>query len=339
MVGASTAAMTIAVSRAGGLGSVGAGAMSPADIEAEAAKIRAATDAPFAINLFVLERARPDGAMVEQALERLAPWYEARGLDVPPAPNDFAPDFEAQFAAALAAAPAAVSATFGAFRPEQVAALKARDILVVGTATSVAEAKVWADLGADAICAQGGEAGGHRGTFIDPREQSLIGTMALVPLAIQATGLPTIAAGGIMDGAGVAAALALGAVAAQMGTAFLLSDETVISQPWKRAIETAADDPTRVTRVFSGRYARGIENDFMRRMGPVEQQIPDYPVQNRLTQPLRAAAGRLDDAEVISLWAGQGVKLAGPGEAGALVERWWGEAQTAVAQTAARLRP
>jgi nitronate monooxygenase len=132
-----------------------------------------------------------------------------------------------------------------------------------------------------------------------------------------------------MDGRGVAAGLALGAAAVQMGTAFLLSDQTMASKPWRRSIETAKDDPTRLTRAFSGRYARGIENDFMRQMRPLEQAVPAYPVQNRLTQPLRAASTAQDDAQSISMWAGQGVKLAGPGDAGALVERWWAEAKDA----------
>ena len=148
-------------------------------------------------------------------------------------------------------------------------------------------------------------------------------------VAASAVKLPVIAAGGIMDGRGVAAVLALGAVAAQMGTAFLLADQTMVSKPWRRSIETAKDDPTRLTRAFSGRYARGIENDFMRQMRPVEQAVPAYPVQNRLTQPLRAAAAARDDPQVLSLWAGQAVKLAGPGDAGDLVEQWWSQAKDA----------
>ena len=152
----------------------------------------------------------------------------------------------------------------------------------------------------------------------------------------QATGLPVIAAGGIMDGRGVAAALALGAVAAQMGTAFLLSDQSAVSTPWRRAIETAPDDPTRLTRAFSGRYARGIENDFMRQLRPVEREVPAYPVQNRLTQALRAGSAKLDDPEAISLWAGQAVGLAEAGDAAVLVRRWWDEARAVARQLAAR---
>jgi nitronate monooxygenase len=334
MLGASTPAMALAVSRAGGLGSL-AGPTSPADIEAEIETLKAA-GRPFQVNLLMTEPARPDGAVVEAALARLAPWYESRGLEPPAAPNEFGPDFEAQLAAVIRAAPPAASFTFSILTAEQVAALHARDILVIGTATTVAEARAWVEVGADAVCAQGMEAGGHRGSFLAPVEESLVGTMALVPLVRRAVEVPVIAAGGIMDGRGVAAALALGAAAAQMGTALLLSDETMVSPPWRRAIETAGDDATRLTRAFSGRHARGIENDFMRQMRPMEAEIPAYPVQNRLTLRLRAAAAAAGDAEAISLWAGQAVKLAGPGEAGALVQRWWDEAKTVAAAVAER---
>jgi nitronate monooxygenase len=181
------------------------------------------------------------------------------------------------------------------------------------------------------------EAGGHRGSFLRPVEESLVGTMALVPVIKAAVDLPVIAAGGIMDGRGVAAGLALGAAAIQMGTAFLLADEaSAVSPPWRRALESVGDDATRLTRAFSGRYARGIENDFMRRLRPVEDEIPAYPIQNRLTQPLRAAAAKAGDADAINLWAGQAVKLIQPGEAGELVRRWWAEARTTAAAVAAR---
>jgi nitronate monooxygenase len=337
MLGASTPAAAAAVSRAGGLGSLAAAGFTPGEIAAEVAGLKA-LGAPFAVNLLMTEPARPEAAEVEAALARLAPWYEARDLAVPAAPNDFAPDFEAQLAAVIAAAPPAASFTFSILRAEQVRALQARDTLVIGTATTVAEARAWVEVGADAICAQGAEAGGHRGSFLAPLEESLVGTMALVPLVRQAVDVPVIAAGGIMDGRGVAAALALGAAAAQMGTAFLLADAMAVSPPWRRELEAVGDDATRLTRAFSGRYARGIDNDFMRRMRPVEAEIPAYPVQNRLTQPLRAAATKAGDSQAISLWAGQAVKLAQPGEPGALVERWWAEARATADGLAERVR-
>ena len=329
MVGASGSQMVLAVSRVGGLGSLAAGGLTPDALEAAVADLRAATDRPFAVNLLMSEPARPSAAEIEQAQAVLKPWYDTLGLEVPAAPNDFAPDYARQFEALVRVAPPAASFTFSVLTADQVAALQARNVTVIGTATTVAEAKAWEAVGADAICAQGSEAGGHRGSFLAPLEDSLIGTLALVATIRRAVDLPVIAAGGVMDGRGVAAVLALGAAAAQMGTAFLLSDQTTASAPWRRSIETAKDDPTRLTRAITGRYARGIENEFTRRMRPVEQSVPAYPVQNRLTQPLRAAAAAQDDPQIISLWAGQAVKLAGPGDAGALVEQWWAEAKDA----------
>jgi nitronate monooxygenase len=329
MVGASSPVMALAVSQAGGLGALAAGALSPDAIEAQARDFRAATGAPFQINLFVNKPAHPSGEELAAAIRRLAPWYAELGEAPPDLPNDFAPDFEAQLAAVVRAAPPAASFTFDRLRPDQVEALHAANVLVIGTATTVAEARAWAEVGADAICAQGFEAGGHRGHFLGETEASLVGTMALVPAIAAAVDLPVIAAGGIMDGRGVAAALALGAAAVQMGTAFLLTDETAISAPWREAIEQAPDDATRLTRALTGRHARGIENRFMRQMRPVEGEVPAYPVQNRLTQPLRAAAAAAGESDMLSLWAGQGVRLARPGRAGDLVRQMWEEAKTA----------
>jgi nitronate monooxygenase len=337
MVGASTEAMAAAVSQAGGMGSLGFGATAPADIGPAVEALRGQTTAPFGANLFVLPPARPDAATVDAALVRLAPWYAALGEEPPAAPNDFAPDFEAQLAALTAAAPPVASFTFGILTRAQVDALHAVGTYVVGTATTAAEARAWAAVGADGISAQGAEAGGHRGHFLADTQASLVGTMALVATIRAAVDLPVIAAGGIMDGRGVAAALALGASAAQKGTAFLLADQTAANAPWRGAIEAVGDDPTRLTRAFTGRHARGIENRFMRDLRAVEDEVPAYPVQNRLTQPLRAAAAKAGDPEMLSLWAGQGVRLARPGDAGDMVRAWWEEARVASRALATRL--
>jgi nitronate monooxygenase len=160
--------------------------------------------------------------------------------------------------------------------------------------------------------------------------------MALVGGVRAATDQPVIAAGGIMDGHGVAAALALGAAAAQMGTAFLLADEAAISAPWRDALQSAGDDPTRLTRALTGRHARGIETRFMRELRPVEADVPSYPVQNRLTQPMRAAAAQAGHADLLSLWAGQGVKAARAGQSGDLVTQWWEEAKAAARAAVSR---
>ncbi|HEX7760869.1 MAG TPA: nitronate monooxygenase [Caulobacteraceae bacterium] len=336
MVGASSLAMAQAVARAGGVGFLAGGAMTGSDIEAEAKAFRAVGPAPFGVNLFINNPVSPAASVVDAAIDRLRPWYEAIGAPPPAPPNTFAPDFEDQFAGLLHAAPPLASFTFACLPAEKVAALKAAGCLVVGTATTVEEAKAWAAVGADAISAQGSEAGGHRGHFLAETSASLVGTMALVGDIRRALDLPVLAAGGIMDGRGVAAALALGAAAAQMGTAFLLADEAVTNKPWRRAIETAPEDPTRLTRAFTGRHARGIENRFMREMRAVEDEVPAYPVQNRLTGELRAAAIRADEPDMTSLWAGQGVKQAGHGSAEEMVRRWWSEAKVAARQVAER---
>ncbi|PZQ56039.1 MAG: nitronate monooxygenase [Phenylobacterium zucineum] len=336
MVGASDGALAIAVSAAGGMGSLAAGALAPEDIGPAVTAVREATAAPFGVNLLMAPKAEPDAATLDEAIERLAPWYRDLGLEPPAIPNQFAPDFDAQLGALIQAAAPVASFTFDILRAEQVRALQAAGTYVVGTATTAAEARAWAEVGADGICAQGFEAGGHRGHFLGEPEASLVGTLPLVATIRAAVDLPVIAAGGIMDGRGVAAALALGAAAVQMGTAFLLADEATTSAPWRRAVGEAGDDPTRLTRAFTGRYARGVENRFTRRMRAVQDEVPAYPVQNRLTQPLRAAAARADDPEMISLWAGQGAALATQGGAGEMIRRWWAEAREAAAAVSAR---
>lgn len=336
MVGASSDGLAISVSKGGGLGFLAAGAMAAAEIGPAVAAMRSATDAPFGVNLLMAPAVAPDPLDVARALDRLAVWYEELGLPMPAPPNIFAPDFEAQLEALTAATPPVASFAFGVLNGQQVEALHRAGSYVVGTATTVAEARAWADAGADGICAQGMEAGGHRGHFLEDVDASLIGTMALIRTVRAAVDLPVIAAGGIMDGHGVAAALALGAEAVQMGTAFLLADEAVTSLPWRRAIAGAGDDPTRLTRAFTGRHARGIQNRFMREMQSIQNEVPDYPVQNRLTQPLRLAAAVADDPDMISLWAGQGVALAPTGAAADLLRQWWAEAGDAARGVVAR---
>ncbi|MGO9005019.1 MAG: NAD(P)H-dependent flavin oxidoreductase [Beijerinckiaceae bacterium] len=325
MLGATTAEIAVAVSRAGGLGFLAAAGSSPAKLMEDVASIRAATDRPFGVNIFIQSEISPDSTIVAAALERLKPWRERYGLPSQSIPTKWAESFKDQFAALLEAAPPAASFTFGCLTADQARALKARGTYVIGTATTVTEAKAWAAVGADAICAQGFEAGGHRGTFLNNAWESSIGTFALVRTIVKAVDLPVIAAGGIMDGAGIAAALFLGAAAVQLGTVYLLCDEAVTNAAWRQAIEAAPDDPTRLTRVISGRYARGIENEFMRALQPVEAEIPPYPIQNALTQDLRAAAAKAKSPDVLSLWAGQGVKLARPAKAADLTAVLWRE--------------
>ena len=329
MVGASSDDMAAAVSEAGGLGSLAAAGLAPDEIAPAVEAFRTRTKAPFAVNLQMAPPVRPDPTEVDAALARLAPWYAELGAPLPAAPNQFSHDFKAQLAALTRAAPPVASFIFSVLTRAEVDALHAAGTYVIGTASTVAEARAWAEIGADGVCAQGFEAGGHHGNFLGDIEASSVGTLALVATVVKAVDIPVIAAGGIMDGRGVAAALALGASAVQMGSAFLLAQEAVDGPVWQTAIRETPDDATRLTRAFSGRYARGIENRFMREMRSLEDEIPAYPVQNRLTQPLRAAANKAGNPDMMSLWAGQAVTLARPGRSGDLVRQWWEEAQDA----------
>jgi len=319
--GGDTAALVAAVNEAGGLGFVGAAYLTDAQIAERALDIRSRTALPFGINLFAPTPAPGPAPMMANALARVAPFYAELGLPAPEAPSAAGDGFDRQFAALLDSGAVYYSVTFGLPPADSVAAAKAHGMRVLGTATTVAEAVALEQAGVDAVIAQGSEAGGHRGSFIGDPAANLVGTMALVPQVADAVGVPVIASGGIMDGRGIAAALALGATAVQMGTVFLTSDEAGIPEAHKAAILTAREDQTRLTRAFSGRPARGIVNRFMEAVE--DPAAPDavlpFPLQNALTRPLRTAAGKAGRAEFLSLWAGQGLRLAQRRPAGELV--------------------
>lgn len=303
--GATSPALVAAVSEAGALGSFAAALLEPEAIAAAVAAIRAATARPFAVNLFVLDPPQPPSPeTLAEAQARLAPWYARYGM-TPAAPARWCPGFEAQFEAVLALRPAVASFAFGLLAPERVARLRAAGIRVVGTATSVAEARAWRDAGADAVCVQGAEAGGHRGTFLHRFEDALVGTLPLLAQTVPALDIPVVAAGGLMDGHAVRAVQALGAAAAQLGTAFLFCPEAGLDTARLDALQAAGDTGTRLTRAFSGRPARGVVNAFLRAFQDVP--VPPYPIQNALTAALRAEAQRRGDVDAQSLWAGQGV--------------------------------
>ena len=263
MTGSDTPALAAAVSEAGGLGMLGCGMRSPAAMAEAAAEVRRRTDRPFGMNLFVQATPAPDDATVQAALQRLAPFYAEFGL-VPERPAQWCEDFAAQFEALVAARPAVASFTFGIHSAAQVARLQAAGSAVIGTATPVAEARAWAAGGADAVCASGMESGGHRGTFLSPGheappvggpsvddfEASMLGTLTLVRQCADALpSTPIIAAGGIMDGRAIAGALALGAQAVQMGTAFLTCPESAIVPAYRQALTQAGPTDTRTTRI------------------------------------------------------------------------------------------
>ncbi|MBI1244280.1 MAG: nitronate monooxygenase [Alphaproteobacteria bacterium] len=319
--GMTTPELVAAVSNAGGLGSFAAATTSPAAIRTHIAAIRAKTDKPFAVNLFVLAPVEPNPSEVAFANALLARYRIELGMETNAAPPaKWAEDFEAQFEAVLDLAPPVFSSTFGAIGARKTAALKARGVLVVGTATNIAEAKLLEAQGVDAVVAQGAEAGGHRGTFVGRAEDSLIGTMALVPQVVDAINIPVIAAGGIMDGRGLAAALALGASAASMGTAFLRAEEAGTHPLHKDALGKIDDTATTVTRAVSGRHARGIRSRYMDEMAPHADEMPAYPVTNALTTTLRAEAAKQGNTGLMVMWAGQGAPMASVKPAAEIVE-------------------
>lgn len=319
--GGDTPALVSAVCNAGGLGFIGAAYLSPAQIGESAREIRGCTKQPFGINLFAPSPAPELPSDAEAALRKVAPFFAELGLPYPSLTATSGHAFDDQLATALDCGAAFFSFTFGLLPPAAVQAIKARGVFLMGTASTVDEALALEASGVDAVIAQGGEAGGHRATFVvHPRvEPYLIGTMALVPQIIDAVKLPVIASGGIMDARGIKAALALGACAVQMGTVFLTCDEAGVPEVYKQAILLAKENDTRVTRAFSGRPARGIINRFMNEVG--EEDILPFPLQNALTRPLRSAAAKQGRAEFLSLWAGQGLRLARRGPAGELAAR------------------
>ncbi|MEQ8348441.1 MAG: nitronate monooxygenase [Sneathiellaceae bacterium] len=325
--GSDTPALVAAVGAAGGIGFLGSAYRTAGQIHEAAAAVRAQTGAPFGINLFAPTPA-PPAMDPTAALDRLAPYFEELGLQRPAAPSQPADGFPAQLEAALDSGAAAFSFTFGMPPADAREAIKARGMLLIGTATTVAEAVQLKEAGFEAIVAQGAEAGGHRGTFAGAFEASLVGTIALVPQVADATGLPVLASGGIMDGRGLAAALMLGAAGVQMGTAFLTTAESGVPDAYRQALLAAREDGTRLTRAFSGRPARGIVNRMMEEVA--EGDILPFPLQNGLTRPLRTEAARQGRAEFLSLWAGQGVPMARPQSAVELVDRLVREAGAAL---------
>lgn len=310
--GVSTPELVAKVSQASALGSLGLAYTQPEAMQREAERVRALTSAPFNVNLFAAKNAGEiEDAEQRAALDAVAPYYEELGLTRPqPLRSPYAPDPRAQLDAVEAIQPGVFTFHLGDVDGKRLAALRARGIKVGGSATCVAEAKHLETLGVDFIIAQGAEAGGHRGTYLRDPYEAMTGTLALVRLIVRAVRLPVVAAGGIMDGAGIAAALALGAQAAQLGTAFLPCTESGASPLHKAAVLAAEDDVTLITEKFSGKPARGIVNRYMREME--ERNAPQlaFPAQNSLTAPLRAAAAKAGKADFLSMWAGQAAALA-----------------------------
>lgn len=311
--GLSTPQLVAAVSNSGGLGSFGAHHLAPEQILEVAAQIRQRTTKPFALNLWIPlpgeQNASLSAEEFQTNLARLRPYYAALDVAEPAMPTRYSQNFEAQIEAVLEAQPTVFSFVFGCPAKEIIKEMRQRKILTIGAASTVEEAIVLEEGGVDIIVASGSDAGGHRPAFLKPVNQSLVGTFSLVPQIADAVKAPVIAAGGIGDGRGIAAAFTLGAEGVQLGTSFLACHESGASEAHKAQLVSAAARTTVLTRVFSGRYARGIHNQFMEEMEQYANELPTYPIQNWFTQPLRKAAGASGKAEFLALWAGQAAAL------------------------------
>ena len=327
MASACPASLAIAIANAGGLGGCGALNMQPEAIRKWAAEVRAGTNGGFQFNLWIPDPPPKRDAAAEAAVrDFLANW----GPPVPPEAGNVAlPVFQAQCDALLVARPAIVSSIMGFYPDRFVARMKSKGIKWFATATTVREAKEAERAGADAIIAQGMEAGGHRGTSdVSAAEMRMVGLFSLIPGVVDAVNIPVVATGGIADGRGIAAALLLGASAVQIGTAFLRCPEAKIPSAWAEAIGKTAPEDTVITRTVTGRPARSIATEYVRAaMAPTAPPPAPYPVQRGLTAPMREAAAKDNDVGRIQAWAGQSAWLARAEPAGEVVQRLWRETQ------------
>ena len=331
MAGVPAPALSVAVADAGGLGSCGALLMRPDEIAAWSAEVRGKTNGAFQLNLWIPDpppqRDAAHEARIREFLGQWGPAVPAEAADAKP------PDFAAQCEALLAAGAPIVSSVMGLYPPQFVARLKARGIAWFAAATTVAEARAAQAAGADVIVAQGMEAGGHRGCF-DPAqaERQLVGLFSLLPAVVDAVDVPVVATGGIADGRGVAAALVLGASAAQVGTGFLRCPEARLHPAHVAALAATMPEDTMLSRGFSGRAGRTIATDYVRAASAPDAPRPaPYPVQRALTAPMRAAALKEGDVQRMQAWAGQSAALARAEPAAALLARIWQDAQALLA--------
>ncbi len=334
MAGVASPALAAAVSNAGGLGSLGCGEMTVEQLRESFGETRAWTARPFNINFFAHEA--PEHPSDDAAAMRgwLAGYYQE--LDVRESPSLSETPMRSFDAATLRAVlelePRIVSFHFGLPAHDMLDALKSTGTVILSSATTVSEARRLEAAGVHAIIAQGYDAGGHRGTFSEPIAAGSIGTFALVPQIVDAVSVPVIAAGGIADGRGIAAAFALGASGVQMGTAFILCPESAASPVYREVLRQTRDDETVVTRAFTGRPARAIVNRFVEEMAPREDDVAPFPLQDSLTLALHVASVARGSKDLAAMLAGQASPLARALPAAALVETLVCEAQEALAR-------
>jgi nitronate monooxygenase len=322
MAGAQGPELAAAVSAAGGLGSLPCAMLSAEGVREEADRIKAATNRGFAMNFFCHQPPAADAAAMARWGERLAGYYAELGAELPgPLPGGRAPFDEALCEMVEEVRPKVVSFHFGL--PDDALLMRVRrtGAKILSSATTVREARFLADKGVDAVIAQGSEAGGHRSMFLTDDVATQVGTMALVPQIVDAVGVPVIAAGGIADGRGIAAAFALGAAGVQIGTAYLYTPEARISELHRQALRSARDEDSVLTNVLTGRPARGLRNRFVTELGPLSADVPAFPLAADYVMPLRAKAESAGSGDFSSLWTGQAGSLGRAMPAGELTTR------------------
>lgn len=308
MAGITTPELVAAVSNSGGLGNIGAGYLSAKETRECIQNVKKLTNKPFGINLFVPEQNTVSSNQINRAIQLLDFCKDDLRLDEIEMPSfEGMNDFDKQVEVIVEERVPVCSFTFGIPNEDVIKTLKNKGIFVIGTATNVKEAEAVEKSGMDAVVAQGSEAGGHRGTFLD--SESYIGLMSLLPQAVDHVSIPVIGAGGIMDGRGVLAALYLGAHAVQMGTAFLTTKESGANPLHKEAILTGTEEDLQITRAFSGKSARGMNNKFIIALKKHEHELLTYPYQNSLTKKIRSEAAKQNNKEYMSLWGGQSPRL------------------------------
>lgn len=311
--GISSVDLVVAVCESGGLGSFGVHHLDAGGIRDIAGQIRARTARPFALNLWIplddADDPHIDDAAFARNADLLQPYFAELGLPAPQRPTRFAPPYAAQVEAVLEAHPAVFSFVFGIPSPTVLKRCQELGIVTLGAATTVDEAMALEQAGVDMIVATGFEAGGHRVSFLRGAEESLSGTFSLIPQVADAVRIPVIAAGGIADARGIAAALALGAQGVQIGTAFLACEESNAGATHREMLFSPDARYTALTRVFSGRLARGIRNRLMTELRPHAARLPQYPIQNWFTGIMKKAAGSQERSDLMSLWCGQSAPL------------------------------
>lgn len=328
--GITTPELVASVSNAGGLGTIGAGYMNPDQLRSAIRTVKQLTGRPFGVNLFAPQELTVSEDDIELMNQHLDHVRATLGIEQRPRIEKYAESFDDQIQVVLDEYVPVFSFTFGIPSGDVLKQLKHQGTIVIGTATTVNEAVQLEAADADAIVVQGSEAGGHRGTFLTEANHALIGTMALVPQVVDHVSVPVIASGGIMDGRGLIASLALGASAVQMGTAFIACSESGAHKIYKESVLESHEDATEITFAYSGKAARGIQTKFMQTMKDYPGEIPSYPVQNALTRDIRQAAARQSNPEYMSLWAGQGLRLATNKSADAIIHECVQQALTAL---------